>query len=56
MMNKKLDKLEKLSILPDIKVNIIVNENNNSINAKYKNVDSDDSDNEINVIKLYFYF
>jgi hypothetical protein len=39
--NKKID---KITILPDIKMNIILSENH-----KYKNNDSDDSDNEINV-------
>lgn len=38
---KNQKKAEKNSYLPDIKVNIILNENH-----KYKNSDSDDSDND----------
>lgn len=38
---KNTKKNEKHSYLPDIKVNIILNDNH-----KYKNSDSDDSDNE----------
>lgn len=39
-----------MNILPDIKVNIIVNEN-----QKHKNFDSDDSDVENNVFNVYLY-
>ncbi len=41
---KNTKKGEKMTILPEIKVNIILNENH-----KYKSNDSDDSDNENNV-------
>lgn len=39
--NKKMD---KVTILPEIKMNIILSDN-----QKFKNNDSDDSDNEIHV-------
>jgi hypothetical protein len=38
---KNSKKVEKVSYLPDIKVNIILNDNH-----KYKNSDSEDSDND----------
>jgi hypothetical protein len=42
---KNNKKFEKMTILPEIKMNIILNNDN----LKFKNNDSDDSDNEIHV-------
>jgi hypothetical protein len=43
---KNIKKTDKITVLPDIKVNIILNENPK---GKGGNVDSDDSDTENNV-------
>jgi len=42
---KNNKKLEKMTILPEIKMNIVMSNEN----QKFKNNDSDDSDNEIHV-------
>ena len=47
---KKNQKIEKITVLPEIKMNVILNEN-----LKFRNNDSDDSDNEIHVCNYLNY-